>query len=45
MESGELLEVPMHDFLVGLLFVAMVMVPCVVALTTPLDDGDSKYDR
>jgi hypothetical protein len=32
----------MHDFLVGLLFLAMVMTPCVVALTTPLDDRDSK---
>jgi hypothetical protein len=32
----------MHDFLVGLLFVAMVMTPCMVALTAPLDDGDSK---
>lgn len=32
----------MHDFLVGLLFLAMVMTPCVVALTTRLDDDDAK---
>jgi hypothetical protein len=32
----------MHDFLVGLLFVAMVITPCVVALMAPLDDRDSK---
>lgn len=35
----------MHDFLVGLVFVAMVMAPCVVALTTPLGDGRSKGER
>jgi hypothetical protein len=35
----------MHDFLAGLLFVAMVMTPCVVALTTRWDDDRSKYDR
>jgi hypothetical protein len=34
-----------HDFLVGILFLAMVMAPCVVALTTKLDDDGSKYDR
>ena len=28
--------------LVGLLFLAMVMTPCVVALTTRLDDDDAK---
>jgi hypothetical protein len=32
----------MHEFLVGLLFVAMVMTPCVVALMAPLDDDDAK---
>ena len=32
----------MHDFLVGLLFVAMVMTPCVVALMAPLNDHDGK---
>jgi hypothetical protein len=32
----------MSDFLV---FVAVVVVPCVVAHLTPLDDGGSKYDR
>jgi hypothetical protein len=32
----------MHVFFVGLVFVAVVMVPCVVALMTPLDDGGSK---
>jgi hypothetical protein len=31
--------------MVGLVFVAIVIVPCVVALMTPLDDGDSKYER
>jgi hypothetical protein len=35
----------MHDFFVGLVFVAIVMIPCVVALMTRLDDGSSKYDR
>jgi hypothetical protein len=35
-------EARMHDFVIGLLFVAMVMTPCVVALTTPLDEGDRK---
>jgi hypothetical protein len=32
----------MHDFVVGLLFVAMVMTPCVVALMAPLSDDDGK---
>jgi hypothetical protein len=36
------METVMHDFLVGLLFVAMVMTPCVLALTTPLGGDDSK---
>jgi hypothetical protein len=44
MEPVEFEEVPMSDFLVGLVFVAVVMLPCVVALMTPLDDGGSKYD-
>jgi hypothetical protein len=35
----------MHDFLAGLLFVAMVMTPCVLALTVKLDADDSKFDR
>ena len=45
MEFAEFQEVSMHDFLVGLMFVAMVMAPCVIALTTPLGDAGSKYDR
>lgn len=32
----------MRDFLMGLLFVAVVMAPCVVALTVKLDDAKSK---
>lgn len=32
----------MHDFVIGVLFLAMVMTPCVVALTMPLGDSDSK---
>jgi len=35
----------MHDFVVVVLFVAMLMAPCVVALTTHLGDDGSKYDR
>ena len=35
----------MHDFLAGVLFVAIVIGPCVVALTTRLDDRGSKFDR
>jgi hypothetical protein len=35
----------MHDFLVGVLFIAMVITPCVAALTVRLDDPGSKYDR
>jgi hypothetical protein len=31
-------EVPMHDFVMGLVFVAIVMAPCVAALTTRLDE-------
>jgi hypothetical protein len=43
MESVEFEEkVSMSDFLV---FVAVVVVPCVVAHITPLADGGSKYDR
>jgi hypothetical protein len=36
------IETVMHDFLVGLVFVAMVMTPCVVALTVKRHDADSK---
>ena len=32
----------MHDFLMGLVVVALVMTPCVVALTVKLDDAKSK---
>jgi len=32
----------MHDFVMGLLFLVVVMAPCVVALTVKLDDADSK---
>jgi hypothetical protein len=32
----------MHDVLVGLFLVAVVIAPCVVALTTKVDDMDSK---
>jgi hypothetical protein len=32
----------MRDFLAGLLFVALVMTPCVLALTVKLDDAKSK---
>jgi hypothetical protein len=32
----------MHDFLMGFAFVALVMAPCVVALTVKLDNVDSK---
>jgi hypothetical protein len=35
----------MHDFLAGLLFVAIVMTPCVLALTVKLDARESKFDR
>jgi len=31
----------MHDFLVALVFMAMLMTPCVMALTTRLDDAGS----
>jgi len=34
----------MHDSLVGVIFVAMVMAPCIAALTVKLDDGRSKHD-
>jgi len=34
----------MHDFLVGVIFVAMVMAPYVAALTVKLDDGRSRHD-
>jgi hypothetical protein len=29
----------MHEFLVGLVFVALVLSPCVAALTVKLQDG------
>jgi hypothetical protein len=32
----------MHDFVMGLVFLVVVMAPCVVALTVKLDDADSK---
>jgi len=32
----------MREFLVGLIFIAVVMAPCVVALTTRLDDAEIK---
>jgi hypothetical protein len=35
--SIELKESAMHDFLVGLVFVAVAIAPCVVALMTPLE--------
>jgi hypothetical protein len=41
-EFVALLEAAMHDFLAGLVFVAMVMAPCVLALTVKLHDVDSK---
>jgi hypothetical protein len=35
----------MHDFVVGIMFLVMVMAPCVVALTTKPEHHGSKYDR
>jgi hypothetical protein len=32
----------MHDFLAGVVFIAIVMAPCVVALTVKLGDGGSE---
>lgn len=32
----------MHDFFVGLVFIAIVMTPCVVALTTRVHDAEIK---
>jgi hypothetical protein len=32
----------MHDFLAGLVFVAMVMAPCVAALTVKPKDEDGR---
>ena len=32
----------MHELTVALIFVAMVMAPCVFALTAGLDDAESK---
>jgi hypothetical protein len=45
LNSSRLRRPPMHDFLAGLVFVAIVMTPCVLALTVKLDDRDSKFDR
>ncbi len=42
--GGPLRETHVHDVFAGIIFVAMVMTPCVVALMTRLDDGSSKYD-
>ena len=44
-EAIALKETPMHDFLVGVVFMAIVIGPCAVALTVRLDDHGSKYDR
>ena len=35
-------EFEMHDFVLALVFLALVMSPCVAALTVPLDEDDSK---
>jgi len=35
----------MHDFVVGILFIVMVITPCVVASKIRLDDRGSKFDR
>jgi hypothetical protein len=35
----------MRDFLEGILFIAIVLAPCVMALTVRLDDRGSKCDR
>ena len=32
----------MHEFLMGLLFIAVVMAPCVVAMTTRTYDAEIK---
>jgi hypothetical protein len=32
----------MHDFVLGLVFIGLVMAPCIAALTVPLDDRNSK---
>ncbi len=32
----------MHEFLAGLVFLAIVMVPCIVALTVNLGDAGSE---
>jgi len=32
----------MREFLMGLVFIAVVMTPCVIALTTRLDDAEIK---
>jgi hypothetical protein len=35
-------EPGMHDFVMGVLFMAVVMSPCVVALTVKLKPGNSE---
>jgi hypothetical protein len=35
-------ELSMHEFVIALVFVVLIMAPCVVALTTRLEDVDSK---
>ena len=37
-----MLEAMMSEFFMGLVFIAIVMVPCVVALTTRMDDAEIK---
>ena len=32
----------MHDFVLALIFIALLMSPCVVASKVPLDDEDAK---
>jgi hypothetical protein len=32
----------MHDFVLALVFIALVMSPCVVASRVPLDDDESR---
>ena len=32
----------MHDFLIALVFVMLIMAPCVAAMTVGLEDADSK---
>jgi hypothetical protein len=32
----------MHDFLIALVFVVLLMAPCVAAMTVRVEDADSK---